>query len=105
MTTLEERSAKLAMKANGEHKWTLEHGRGQTYNTGKPTLYFHDEYPNYSVMAGCPRRHYVTEFSDLESAKETLEAIGLEYTDMMDSYGTTHVDVNDATRHLPDDAG
>ena len=103
MTTLKDRAAKLAMRANGDHEWTLEAGRGQTYSTGKPTLYFHDEYPSHSVMAGCPRRHYVCEFSDLKTARNELQAIGLTYINMMDTCGTTHIDIDDATRHLPDD--
>lgn len=105
MTTLEERTARLAMRATGNHEWTLEHGRGQTYATDQPTLYFHDEYPSHSVMAGCSRRHYIVAFPDLKTAREVLERIGLEYTDLMDTCGTTHIDIDDATRHLPDDEG
>lgn len=89
---------------NGRLRWTLEQGRGQTYNSGLPTLYAHDNYPRSSVLYGRERRRYVNEFDSIDQAMEMLKGHRImRYLDnMMMEGGTTHVDVDVVTSHLPD---
>ena len=88
---------------NGRVGWTLEPGRGQTYNSGLPTLYAHDGYPRSSVLHGRQRRRYVHEFDSIEQAMEMLNGHRImRYLDNMLEGGTTHVYVDTVTSHLPD---
>ena len=50
--------------------FTIEMGRGATYNSNKPTVYKYDEYPDYSVLAGQVRRSYLGSFDTVEEAKK-----------------------------------
>jgi hypothetical protein len=89
---------------NGRLHWTLEQGRGQTYSTGKPTLYAHDAYPRSSVLYGRERRRYVHGFDSIEQAMDMLKGRPImRYLDNMMEGGTTHIDVDIVTSHLPDD--
>jgi hypothetical protein len=84
---------------NGRIRWTLEPGKGQTYNHGEPTLYAHDTYPRRSVMSGRPRRSWVWEFDSVEQAMEVLEGHPImRYLEVIG--GTTHVDVDIATHGI-----
>lgn len=79
--------------------YTIEHGRGQTYSSGRPTVYRHDVYPRTSVLAGRPRRTFVDSFATVEAARaaypqaEDLTAVG----------GCTHIDVDVLTAGLPEE--
>mgnify|MGYP005993041857 CR=1 FL=1 len=96
-------SRHIAGRSNGRLRWTLEQGRGQTYNSGLPTLYAHDSYPRSSVLYGRERRRYVHEFNSIEQAMEMLSGHRImRYLDNMMEGGTTHVDVDVVTSHLPD---
>jgi len=86
-------------QACGDLTWTVEPGHGETYHTGKPTLYAHDEYPRSSVLHGQPRRTYIHEFDSKDEAQKVCVVLKLK-PDFYDS-GTTHVSSEVLTRHLP----
>jgi len=86
-------------EAHGDLTWTVEPGHGETYHTGKPTLYAHDEYPRHSVLAGQPRRAHIHEFESQEEAQKVCADLKIK-ADFYDS-GTTHVPSEVLTRHLP----
>lgn len=94
-------------RGSGVTEFTLEHGVGSTYGhtDAKPTLYGHGEYPSYSVMAGRSQRFYIRQFDSLDEARSILADVEIEYTDLMDDGGSTYVDIDTATAHLPDDQG
>ncbi len=83
---------------------TLELGRGETYHTGKPTLYGHGTYGRNSVLRGQPRRVFIESWESVEEAKTELKASKLRYTDLTGTGGTTHVSVSGMVAHLPDDS-
>jgi hypothetical protein len=79
--------------------FTIEPARGETYNTGEPTLYFHDVWPTGSVLVGHPRRTYINEVppsfhddlpQDLKDKTTPIE-------------GTSHIPMDERVAHLPDD--
>lgn len=88
-------------------EFTLEHGVGSTYGhtDAKPTLYGHGEYPSYSVMAGRNRRVYIRQFNSIDEARAMLASAKIKYDDLMDDGGSTYVDIDTLTAHLPDDQG
>lgn len=84
--------------------FTLEHGHGETYDTGgRPVLYGHGTYERSSVLTGQSLRHYFQEWNTWEEARQDLAAIGLDYEDWEDG-GNTHIPVDLMTAHLPDDS-
>ncbi len=96
------------MKA-GKKRWTftLEHGRGETYAHGKPTLYGHSTYERSSVLAGRPQRVFVAQWDTPQAAYAELAEVkkqvkGFKYEDMLGG-GTTHIPVAQIVSHLPDD--
>lgn len=94
-----------SMVEDRKHKWTftLEHGRGETYNHGKPVLYGHSVYPRGSVLAGKELRRFVTEWPTPEAAlKDLAELPKFKYENMLEG-GTTHIPVEQMVSHLPDD--
>ncbi len=87
-----------------EHRrLTLEFGRGETYQTNKPTLYGHSTYGRSSVLAGRPRRVWLEDWDDLDTARAELKAARIRYTDLCDTRGSTHIPVAVITAGLPDD--
>ncbi len=93
-----------------KRKWTftLEPGRGQTYRNNDATLYGHNTYPRGSVLAGQPQRVFVEQWDDWAQARADLAEVakqvkGFKYDDYGEQGGTTHIDVDVLTRHLPDD--
>ena len=83
---------------------TLELGRGETYATGKPTLYGHGRYERSSVLAGQHRRVFIESWDDIDTARAELKAAKIRYTDLTGTGGTTHVPVAGMVAHLPDDS-
>ena len=82
---------------------TLELGRGETYATGKPTLYGHGRYGRSSVLAGQHRRVFIESWDDIDTARAELKAAKIRYTDMTGTGGSTHTPVERMVAHLPDD--
>jgi hypothetical protein len=82
---------------------TLEHGRGETYCSGKPTLYGHSTYGRGSVLAGRPRRVFLECWDDLDSARADLKAAKIRYSDLCETGGSTHIPVSVITAGLPDE--
>ena len=70
---------------------TLEFGRGETYANGRPTLYGHSTYGRKSVLSGRPRRQWLEDWDDIETAR-ALTAVG-----------STHIPVSVITAGLPDE--
>jgi hypothetical protein len=84
--------------------FTLEPGRGQTYCSGRPTLYAHNVYPRSSVLAGQPVRRFLEQWETWDEARKALSAIpGLKYRDEGPEGGSSHIDVDVLTAHLPDE--
>ena len=83
------------------NEFTLEIGRGETYASGRPTLYGHGRYPRSSVLAGQSRRVWIEDWDDLETAKAALASENIEYLDLTE-IGSTHVPVSQMVSHLPD---
>ncbi|MBN8457387.1 MAG: hypothetical protein J0M04_06050 [Verrucomicrobia bacterium] len=81
---------------------TLESGRGETYSNGRPTLYGHSTYGRGSVLAGRPRREWLEDWDDIETARAELKAAGIRYRDLCDAGGSTHIPVDVITTGLPD---
>jgi hypothetical protein len=81
---------------------TLEFGRGETYCSGRPTLYGHSTYGRSSVLAGQSRRVFLEDWDDLETAKAELAAAKIRFTNICGS-GSTHVPVDSMVSHLPDE--
>jgi hypothetical protein len=82
---------------------TLEMGRGETYATNLPTLYGHSTYGRGSVLAGRPRRVWLEDWNDLETARAELKAAKIRFTDLCDTGGSTHIPVDVMTAGLPDE--
>ena len=88
----------------GVDSFTVESGRGDTYDDGEVTLYAHGEYPRHSVMHGREMRCWVSEFGSWSEAREAVKAAGIEkITDFWDDGGSTHIPVEFLISHLPDD--
>lgn len=84
--------------------FTVEPGAGETYSSGKPTLYAHSTYGRGSVLSGRPRRTWVMEFESEEEAREAIKAAKIgRKTDWIG--GSTHVPHNVATAGLEDENG
>lgn len=80
-------------------KFTIEHGRGETYSNSRPTVYRHDTYPRGSVLAGRQRRTWVNDYATIAEAKAAHpDAVDL----ISDGGGSTHVPVDVLTAGLPD---
>ncbi|MBN8457545.1 MAG: hypothetical protein J0M04_06895 [Verrucomicrobia bacterium] len=82
---------------------TLEFGRGETYRSNKPTLYGHSTYGRGSVLAGRPRRQWLEEWDDIDTARAELKAARIRYCDLCGTGGSTHIPVNVITTGLPDE--
>lgn len=81
---------------------TLEWGRGETYRSGRPTLYGHGRYKRSSVLAGQSKRVFLECWDNLDEARAALAEAGLKYQDLTDTGGSTHRPVAEMTAHLPD---
>lgn len=84
--------------------FSLENGRGQTYNSGKPTLYAHSTYPRGSVLAGRPKRMFIDQFDSADSARKALKEAKVKFDDMIEDGGSSHIPVDQMVSHLPDDS-
>ena len=82
--------------------FTLELGRGETYATGKPTLYGHGFYPRGSVLAGRDLRRFIDSFDSVAEAHKVLAELKIKYDDMTGG-GSTHIPIEQMVSHLPDD--
>lgn len=82
---------------------TLELGRGETYANGRPTLYGHSTYGRGSVLRGRPRRQWLEDWDDLDTARAELKAEKIRYTDLCEAGGSTHIPVDVITAGLPDE--
>lgn len=94
----------------GKKRWTftLESGRGETYCSGKPTLYGHSTYERSSVLAGREQRVFIEQWDSWEAARADLAKAKkdfpkFKYEDFGEVGGTTHVPVDQIVSHLPDD--
>lgn len=96
------RDLKERVRSLKNAEFTLEYGRGETYNSGEPTLYAHDEYPSYSVLAGRTRRIWIESWKTVEEALKDLAECGIEFYNMLGG-GSTHIPVEQMVSHLPDD--
>lgn len=81
---------------------TLEWGRGETYDSRKPTLYGHGRYKRSSVLAGQSRRVFLESWEDLDEARTALAEARLKYKDLTSTGGSTHRPVSQMVAHLPD---
>lgn len=93
----------------GQPYLTIERGAGATYSSPahSVTLYYHDIYPEGSVLEGQERRVWVEQFEDSESREENIRA-AMEYA--KENYPDLHVEVYEGSSysepylgHLPDD--
>lgn len=96
------------MRKEPDTTFTLEQGRGQTYHTANPVLYAHGTYERSSVLAGQEKRSFIDEFDSIEEARSVIEQLkkaipGFEVDDWFEGGGSSHVDVDAMTRHLPDE--
>ncbi len=96
-------------EAKPKKTYTLEPGRGQTYSHGRPVLYSHGVYGRSSVLRGQPQRTWLDQWETWEEARAALAEVkkqikGFRFEDYGDKGGTSHIDVDVLTRHLPDDA-
>lgn len=99
-----ERIQRLITDHGKKVSFTLEAGRGQTYASGKPTLYAHHPYPRHSVLRGRYARVYVEAWDSVEEAKQALAEVaaavrGFRYTA---SDYSSFIPVDVITAHLPD---
>jgi hypothetical protein len=76
---------------------TIEQERGETYAHATFAVYEHSTYPRYSVLAGQPCRRFI------DGGFKTIEDAQAKYPDARVIPGTTHIPVDDLTRHLPGD--
>ena len=81
---------------------TLESGRGETYANGRPTLYGHSTYGRSSVLSGRPRRQWLEDWDDIETARAELKEAKIRYRDLT-GVGSTHIPVSVITAGLPDE--
>lgn len=93
----------------GAH-FTLEAGRGETYDSGEPTLYCHSRYPRGSVLAGQDRREFVATWESEHDALEELEQLrfsrkDFKFSNLILDMGSTHRPVAEMVAHLPEDEG
>ncbi len=88
------------LKRHPDGDFTIEAGRGQTYATGLPTLYFHHPYGRSSVLAGRWARCYLGGVGNVEQFLDGLPADLKPVTKSI--VGSTHVDVDIVTAHLSD---
>ncbi len=102
----------IDMLAGGRHKkkwsFTLENGRGETYQNNRPTLYGHSTYERGSVLAGRDQRVYVHQWDNYEEAKKDLAELKKElpkfkFDDCYNSGTSTHQSIASIVSHLPDD--
>jgi hypothetical protein len=77
--------------------YTIEqNGRGATYRNEGFTIYKIGVYPRHSVLAGQQSRVWVANFPTLAEAMRA-------YPDAEQIEGTTYVDIDMMTAHLPDE--
>jgi len=75
---------------NTNYYVTIEPGRGETYASGDPTMYFYGEYPKNSVNEGMQSRIVVDRFDSEDEAQAAIEKIKNEVgidVEMQDSSG------------------
>lgn len=105
-------AANLTELLIGRKRWTfsLENGRGETYQNARPTLYGHSTYERSSVLAGRPQRVFVAQWDDWAAARETIERVKAlvkvtrrKLRIEVDDCGTTYIPTERLVAHLPDD--
>lgn len=77
-------------------RFTIEMGRGATYQNHRWTVYQHGTYPRGSVLAGQPSRRFVESYESLEAAQAAYP-----HAEVLAHGGTTYRDINAMTAHLP----
>jgi len=92
------------LEKNPKLTFTVELGCGETYNSGKWTLYSHGVYERGSVLEGQPCRSFIENFDSQEEAIVYVEENGLtSKTRVLDGGGTTFIPTEQMVAHLPDD--
>lgn len=90
-----ERIRKLIAK---RARFTVEHGRGETYHDQRPTLYSHTIYPRHSVLAGQPCRTYIESWANWAEAEAAIVAVQAELPSfkptMLKDGGDTFIDAD-----------
>jgi hypothetical protein len=61
---------------NRDYRIAIEPGKGETYNTGEPAMYFYGTYPESSVNHGMTRRVFISSFENAEEAQEAASMVG-----------------------------
>lgn len=102
--TLTQQIAELLSK-KPRYTFTLEPGHGETYHSGKPTLYGHSTYPRGSVLAGRPLRKFIDQWDTAAEAHTALAEVkkALPKFKYEDVEGTTHIPIDQMTAGLPED--
>lgn len=88
-------------------KWafTLEPGKGTTYETNEPTLYGHSRYESSSVLAGKPQRVFVWKWKTWDEAEQELKTLSesvpaFRYAKLN---GSSHIPLSKLLADIPDD--
>jgi hypothetical protein len=93
-------------RKNGRPSFTIELGQGETYSTNAWTIYAHDRYERWSVLAGRERRIWLAQTGPgpegLKAAEDACKAAGIWKRTAVIG-GTTHIPVDVVTAHLTDD--
>ena len=96
--------------ANRYKKFTfsLEAGKGETYNRPEPVLYAHSTYERSSVLAGRPQRIWCESWDSWEEARKALAEFKkanpkFKYTDEGPTGGSSFIPTEQLISHLPDD--
>lgn len=86
-------------------EFTLEFGRGETYSSGKPTLYGHCEYESWSVLAGQSRRIFIEQWDTRDAALKELKENQIEFEDWTAGHltGSTFIPIDQVVAGIPDD--
>ncbi len=101
----------------GRGAWfSLEFGRGETYCSGRPTMYGHWPYPRHSVLAGRECRQFIDQWDNVAEAREALGIVKAEcktrrlkfklddtISNDGGSSGSSFVPVAQVISHIPDD--
>jgi hypothetical protein len=92
------------LKRNPDGDFTIEIGRGETYFTGTPILYFHHQYGSSSVLAGQSCRNYCGAVCESGKEQEWIDSLPDDLKKITHHIaGSTHRPVDQMVAHLPDE--
>ena len=108
MSDLFDRIADIRSTVRPRATFTLERGKGETYEHPRPVLYAHSIYEESSVLAGKPRRLWVAQWNTWEEARAALAQVRrqdrtFKFDDFGEGGGTSYIPSSVMTRHLPDE--